>query len=76
MSPSADRASGAGSEAALFHGYSRAAETDGEGLESRPCVCGGMVQADSRRPGPGVAAHNYTSRHKAWRASHEAAAAA
>lgn len=55
------------SEEALFRGYRGSAETDGIGIEHRPCVCGGTVTADPRRPAPGVAAHQFTSRHKAWR---------
>lgn len=47
-------------EAALFHGYRTL------GLEERPCVCGGIVRDNPLAPGAGVAAHRYTSRHKAW----------
>jgi hypothetical protein len=71
LSPSAGRASGTGSEAALFHGYSRAAETDGVGVEERPCICGGVVHADPAAPARGVQAHNFTARHKAWRSNRE-----
>lgn len=53
------------SEDALFHGYAGAVSH----LETRPCVCGGTVTADPFRPAPGVAAHQFTSRHKAWRAA-------
>lgn len=54
-------------EDALFHGYRRAGETDGANLDRRTCVCGGIVTADLDRPGPGVAAHNFSARHRAWR---------
>lgn len=65
LSASGQRASGApaSSELDLFHAY-RA--RDG-GIQEGPCVCGGTVQADPDAPGRGVAAHNHTSRHKAWR---------
>ena len=69
LSPSAARASGAGSEAALFHGY-RAVVVD-NGVETRPCVCGGAVHADPFAPAKGVQAHNFTGRHKAWRQARE-----
>lgn len=63
------RASGAGPEHALFHGYRT---MQPEAIESRPCVCGGIVQADPTAPGRGVAAHNHSPRHKAWRLWREA----
>lgn len=40
-----------------------------DALEERPCACGGTVTADPARPAPGVAAHQFTSRHKAWRSA-------
>lgn len=52
-------------EAALFSAYSTSM------LEQRRCVCGGVVTADPARPAPGVAAHQFSGRHKAWRANHE-----
>lgn len=69
LSPAA-RASGMGSEAALFHGY-RATEPVDNGVETRPCVCGGVVHADPFAPARGVQAHNFTGRHKAWRSARE-----
>lgn len=41
------------------------------GLVSVPCACGGMVTADPIQPAKGVQAHNYTSRHRGWRANRE-----
>jgi len=55
------------SETALFHGYSRVRDR----TEMRPCVCGGQVHADPAAPAKGVAQHNSTSRHRAWRANRE-----
>lgn len=52
-------------EATLFHAYRGV----GNGIETRPCVCGGYVHADPNTAGRGVAAHNHTSRHKAWRSA-------
>jgi len=62
-------ASAVRSEDALFHGYSRMGQPR---IEARPCVCGGYVHADPVRPARGVAAHQYTGRHLAWRAAQEA----
>lgn len=53
------------SEDMLLHAYRRATDH----LEELPCACGGTVQADPERPAPGVAAHQYTSRHKGWRSA-------
>lgn len=39
--------------------------------ETRPCVCGGPVTANPDAPAYGVQAHNFTGRHKAWRANRE-----
>lgn len=68
LSPAA-RASGAGlaTEQALFHAYRRV----DDGVETRPCACGGMVHAEPDAPARGVQAHNFTGRHKAWRAARE-----
>ena len=52
------------SEAELILAY---ASTAASRLETRPCVCGGAVTADRERPSLGVAAHQFTSRHIAWR---------
>lgn len=38
-------------------------------LETRPCACGGTVTADPNAPAKGVAAHQFTGRHKAWRSA-------
>jgi hypothetical protein len=54
-------------EGRLFAGYRGASRTDGLGIEVRGCVCGGKVHAAPGAPAKGVQAHNYTSRHKAWR---------
>lgn len=69
LSADGQRASGAPatSEAALFHAY-RAVDT---AVETRPCVCGGEVTADPYAPARGVQAHNFTSRHRGWRAARE-----
>lgn len=50
-------------ETTLFHAYRRS----GDGVQTQRCVCGGYVHADPAAPGKGVAAHNHTARHKAWR---------
>jgi hypothetical protein len=42
-------------------------------LQRRQCACGGFVIADPISPAKGVAAHQFTSRHRAWRANREAA---
>lgn len=42
------------------------------GLVTLPCVCGGDVTADPIVPAKGVQAHNYSSRHRAWRNNREA----
>lgn len=55
------------SEAALIHGYAGATTH----LETKPCACGGSVTADPQRPAQGVAAHNFSPRHRAWRANQE-----
>lgn len=34
------------------------------------CACGGMVRADHREPANGVASHNRTKVHRAWRQAH------
>lgn len=54
------------SEEALFRGYS-----GGSVLVTLPCVCGGDVTADPYAPARGVAAHQFTGRHKAWREAHD-----
>lgn len=51
------------SEEALFKGYSGAESV----LVTLPCACGGDVTADPNAPARGVAAHQFTGRHKAWR---------
>lgn len=56
------------SEDALFRGYSGAESV----LVTLPCACGGDVTADPYAPARGVAAHQYTGRHKAWRSVREA----
>lgn len=66
LSASQDRASIA-SEADLFHGYSRVTS----GLVTLPCACGGNVTADPDAPARGVAAHQFTGRHKAWRSAND-----
>lgn len=33
----------------------------------QPCACGAFITADESNPGPGVAAHQRTPRHLAWR---------
>jgi hypothetical protein len=38
----------------------------------KPCVCGGRLRADLREPAWGVARHNATKRHQAWRLRKEA----
>lgn len=53
-------------EPELLHGYSGLAESR---LQTLPCACGGYVTADPERPAPGVAAHQFTGRHKAWRSA-------
>lgn len=70
LSADGQRASGApaSSEAVLVAGYGGLIGS----LVAKPCVCGGDVTADPLRPAPGVAAHNHTGRHKAWRQNHEA----
>lgn len=57
------------SEEALFHGYSQVGERDAIRIEHRPCACGATVTADPDSPGKGVAAHNFTSRHRGWRSA-------
>lgn len=57
------------SESSLFAGYRGVRETDDVGVETRPCACGGSVKADPGDPAKGVAAHRFTSRHRAWRAN-------
>lgn len=71
VSPAASSASAApaSSEDLLMRGY-RNTDPAG-GLETRPCACGGIVTADPDAPGRGVAAHQFTGRHKAWRANQE-----
>lgn len=56
---------GALPETALFAGYQATP------LERRPCVCGGTVTADPLAPARGVAAHQFTSRHRGWRLTRE-----
>ena len=56
-------------EADLFRGYA----SEASHLETRPCQCGGLVTADVMRPAPGVAAHQFTSRHRGWRLAQDAA---
>lgn len=51
------------SEDALFNGYSGSESV----LVTLPCACGGDVTADPYAPSRGVAAHQFTGRHKAWR---------
>jgi hypothetical protein len=58
-------------EAALLQGYSRTQGADDTRVESRPCACGGVVRADPAAPGRGVAQHNASPRHKAWRANRD-----
>ena len=58
-------------EAALFQGYSRSQELDVSRIEARPCVCGGLVRADPAAPAKGVAQHNASPRHRAWRGNRE-----
>lgn len=58
-------------EAALFAGYSRTVGADDTRLQTLPCACGGRVTADPAAPAKGVAQHNSTGRHKAWRAARE-----
>ena len=66
LSAGGQRASGAPatSEAELIW-----AGRNGSTLRTEPCVCGGFVTADPGAPAYGVQAHNYTSRHLAWRAA-------
>ena len=54
-------------EAALIHGYAGTSSH----LETKRCACGGTVTADPQRPAQGVAAHNFSPRHRAWRANRE-----
>lgn len=69
VSASGQRASGAPAftEDVLLHGYLGTSAS----LATVPCSCGGEVTADPSRPAYGVAAHQYTSRHRAWRAARE-----
>lgn len=57
----------ASSEDRLFAGYSRAESA----LVTLPCACGGDVTADPDAPSRGVAAHQFTGRHKAWREAND-----
>lgn len=68
VSTSDSRASAARSirEGELAFGYSGLAISR---LETLPCACGGEVTADPERPAPGVAAHQFTGRHKGWRSA-------
>lgn len=59
--------SSAAPEASLFRGYSSLAAR----IEERPCVCGGIVKANPLSPANGVAAHQFKSRHMAWREAHD-----
>lgn len=70
MSPAASSASAvpATSEERLFDAYRGARPP----IESLPCSCGGLVHANPFSPATGVQAHNFTGRHKAWRANREA----
>ncbi len=63
--PTTEPAARATSEDALFLGYNTKA------LETRPCACGGDVTADPLAPARGVAAHQFTGRHRAWRENQE-----
>jgi hypothetical protein len=55
-------------ESDLFHAYRGSRRT----IDSRPCECGGVVHANPAAPWRGVQAHNFSGRHKAWRAAREA----
>lgn len=66
LSPAVDRASAGPALHEVVEAYCAS-----PGIESRPCVCGGMVQASPLTPARGVQAHNFTGRHKAWRANRE-----
>ena len=56
-------------ESALFAGYRSAADQDPRTVMVR-CACGGYVTAEPDAPAKGVALHNTTGRHAAWRAAH------
>jgi hypothetical protein len=58
-------------EATLLHGYSGTRGLDDTRIEERSCACGGVVRADPAAPARGVAQHNSTGRHRAWRANRE-----
>jgi hypothetical protein len=60
---------GTSAEAALFYGYSAAAPITS--IQERPCACGGRVKANPMFPGAGVALHQTTGRHKAWREAND-----
>lgn len=47
------------------------ASRNGSTLARCDCICGGIVMADPNAPAYGVQAHNFTSRHRAWRAARE-----
>jgi hypothetical protein len=72
LSLPADRASASAASPRGLHTY-RARPPIGT-VEDRPCACGGIVTANPEAPAYGVQAHNYTGRHKAWRANREEAA--
>lgn len=55
------------SEAELIYAYASTADSH---LETRACACGGEVTADTARPALGVAAHQFTARHRGWRLAH------
>lgn len=53
-------------EVTLVRGYANTPR-----IEERPCACGGTVRADPMAPANGVAAHQFTGRHRAWRDANE-----
>jgi len=66
----------AASETALFYAYRNdpavlALKARTGGLERRPCLCRGFVEADPTDPSPGVRLHNETRQHERWREDSE-----
>lgn len=68
LSPSAGRASVAPTSSEEDRIWS---SRNGSVTRTERCVCGGLVIANPETPAYGVQAHNYTGRHRAWRANRD-----